>query len=71
MSPGNTRKISGGRLTLIPSLMAQVGMKEGSLVEITVSEEVTMSGGQKDIQKILVLRAVGYEEPVKREAVMG
>ena len=69
MSPGNTRKISGGRLTLIPSLMAQVGMKEGSLVEITVSEEVTMSGGQKDIQKILVLRAIGYEEPVKREAV--
>jgi len=67
MSPGNTRKISGGRLTLIPSLMAQVGMQEGSLVEITVSEEVTMSGGQKDIQKILVLRAVGYEEPVKRE----
>jgi len=67
MSPGNRRKISGGRLTLIPSLMAQVGMQEGSLVEITVSEEVTMSGGQKDIQKILVLRAVGYEEPVKRE----
>ena len=55
MSPGNTRKISGGRLTLIPSLMAQVGMKEGSLVEIAVS------GNQ------LVLRAVGYEEPVKRE----
>ena len=55
MSPGNTRKISGGRLTLIPSLMAQVGMKEGSLVEITVS------GNQ------LILREVGYEEPVKRE----
>ena len=55
MSPGNTRKISGGRLTLIPSLMAQVGMKEGSLVEIAVS------GNQ------LVLRAVGYEEPGKRE----
>ena len=57
MSPGNTRKISGGRLTLIPSLMAQVGMKEGSLVEITVS------GNQ------LVLRAVDWEEPKKREAV--
>ena len=71
MSPGNTRKISGGRLTLIPSLMAQVGMQEGSLVEITVSEEVTMSGGQKDIQKILVLRAVGYEEPEKKGVVMG
>ena len=59
MSPGNTRKISGGRLTLIPSLMAQVGMKEGSLVEITVS------GNQ------LVLRAVGYEEPEKKGVVRG
>jgi antitoxin component of MazEF toxin-antitoxin module len=55
MSPGNTRKISGGRLTLIPSLMAQVGMQEGSIVEITVS------GNQ------LILRAVDWEETKKKE----
>ena len=55
MSPGNTRKVSGGRITIPPAMMAQVGMKEGSIVEISVS------GNQ------LVLRAVGYEEPVRRE----
>ena len=55
MTPGNQRKVSGGRITIPPALMSQVGMKEGSLVEITVS------GTQ------LILRVVGYEEPKRKE----
>jgi len=36
MSPGNVRKLSGGRLAIPPALAAQVGMKPGDTVEITV-----------------------------------
>lgn len=56
MSSGNVRKISGGRITIPPALMAQAGLRNGSLVEIVVK------GGH------VILREFGYEEPEKKGA---